>query len=207
MNIFILDEDPAVAASYHCDQHLNKMILESAQMLSSAVFSLVPYDVLHKLKPPIYKPSYPRHPCNIWLTRVGANTVDHSKDYQILFNRWTYLYVLARKLNSTKLSLPSSAGQDHGSIEALDAAYNMLRAFGCSYDYAVPRFYKTPHVFTKAMPEVFKMRYKGNDPATTVSAYRAYYLFKHKQWIAEGKKPMTWKNRSVPEWFSSALAT
>jgi len=25
MNIFVLDTDPAIAASYHCDQHLHKM--------------------------------------------------------------------------------------------------------------------------------------------------------------------------------------
>ena len=25
MNIFVLDTDPSIAASYHCDQHLHKM--------------------------------------------------------------------------------------------------------------------------------------------------------------------------------------
>ena len=30
MNTFVLDTDPKVAASYHADQHLHKMILESA---------------------------------------------------------------------------------------------------------------------------------------------------------------------------------
>lgn len=33
MNIFALDKNPKIAAIYHCDQHLNKMILESCQML------------------------------------------------------------------------------------------------------------------------------------------------------------------------------
>lgn len=36
MNIFVLDPNPAIAASLHCDQHLHKMILESAQMVSTA---------------------------------------------------------------------------------------------------------------------------------------------------------------------------
>ena len=36
MNIFVLDENPAKAAEYHCKKHVVKMILESTQMLSSA---------------------------------------------------------------------------------------------------------------------------------------------------------------------------
>jgi len=37
MNIFILDTDPKLCAQYHCDAHVNKMILESAQMLATAI--------------------------------------------------------------------------------------------------------------------------------------------------------------------------
>ena len=36
MNIFYLDKDPVVAAQMMCDKHVVKMILESAQMLSTA---------------------------------------------------------------------------------------------------------------------------------------------------------------------------
>ncbi len=36
MNIFFLDENPIIAAKYHCDKHVIKMILESAQLLSTA---------------------------------------------------------------------------------------------------------------------------------------------------------------------------
>ena len=35
MNIFVLDSTPSVAARYHCDKHVVKMIVESAQMLST----------------------------------------------------------------------------------------------------------------------------------------------------------------------------
>lgn len=35
MNIFILDKDPVKAAQLQCDAHVSKMILESAQMLST----------------------------------------------------------------------------------------------------------------------------------------------------------------------------
>ena len=36
MNIFILDNDPVIAAQMQCDKHVVKMIVESAQMLSTA---------------------------------------------------------------------------------------------------------------------------------------------------------------------------
>ena len=35
MNIFILDTDPRKAATMVCDKHVNKMIIESAQMMST----------------------------------------------------------------------------------------------------------------------------------------------------------------------------
>ena len=35
MNLFILDQDPVVAAQSQCDIHVNKMIIESGQMLST----------------------------------------------------------------------------------------------------------------------------------------------------------------------------
>ena len=36
MNIFVLDASPLRAAEMHCDKHVPKMILETAQMLSTA---------------------------------------------------------------------------------------------------------------------------------------------------------------------------
>jgi hypothetical protein len=36
MNIFYLDKHPKVAAQMSCDKHVCKMIVESAQMLSTA---------------------------------------------------------------------------------------------------------------------------------------------------------------------------
>jgi len=36
VNIFVLDNDPKLAAQYHCNKHVVKMILESCQLLSTA---------------------------------------------------------------------------------------------------------------------------------------------------------------------------
>ena len=33
MNLFILNENPVIAAQEQCDKHINKMVIESAQML------------------------------------------------------------------------------------------------------------------------------------------------------------------------------
>ena len=36
MNIFFLDENPVLAAHYHCDKHVPKMIVEYAQLMCTA---------------------------------------------------------------------------------------------------------------------------------------------------------------------------
>lgn len=58
MNIFILDYDIKKSAQAHCDQHVNKMILEAAQMLCTVASQ-------HKISVP-YKPTHPKHPCTLW---------------------------------------------------------------------------------------------------------------------------------------------
>ena len=60
MNIFILDTNPEIAAAYHADKHLSKMVLESAQMLSTV------------LDGP-YRPTHANHPCTLWVGRSRAN--------------------------------------------------------------------------------------------------------------------------------------
>lgn len=64
MNIFYTSDDPVQAARDLCDQHVNKMIVESAQMMSTAIRRHAPelnYGIIK-----IYKPAYQRHPCTIW---------------------------------------------------------------------------------------------------------------------------------------------
>ena len=77
MNIFLLDKNPKKCAKYHCDQHVVKMILESAQILCT---------VLHqtgRLAP--YKAAFAKHPCTLWATRSLSN--------------WRFLRNLAAALN------------------------------------------------------------------------------------------------------------
>lgn len=67
MNIFVLDHNIQKCAQAHCDKHVVKMILESAQLLSS----------VHQFhnKPAGYKMSagHMKHPCAIWARESWDN--------------------------------------------------------------------------------------------------------------------------------------
>ena len=68
MNIFILDKNPRIAAQMHCDKHVPKMILETAQMLSTAHHV---YDTPQA--PLVYKQAHLNHPCTKWIRESTAN--------------------------------------------------------------------------------------------------------------------------------------
>mgnify|MGYP003146044835 FL=1 len=100
MNIFVLDEDPVVAAEYHCDKHVVKMILECGQMLCASHwlhlfknyyngptsdFKRVRdlqqwlYDNTHPVEQPPWKLSHMRHPCTLWTNESLSNYQWHWK--------------------------------------------------------------------------------------------------------------------------------
>lgn len=62
MNIFVLDKDPSLCAQYHCDKHVIKMILESAQILSTVIQEHWGHGRVEQL----YKPTHKNHPCVLW---------------------------------------------------------------------------------------------------------------------------------------------
>lgn len=66
MNIFVLDEDPELAASYLNDKHVVKMALESAQLLSS-VHRIYDNNEL------VYKNTHINHPCSVWVRKSKSN--------------------------------------------------------------------------------------------------------------------------------------
>ncbi len=68
MNIFLLDIDWQINATYHVDKHVVKMILESAQLLSTAV-RLSGIDAG-------YKAAYKNHPCAIWTRQSLAPNIE-----------------------------------------------------------------------------------------------------------------------------------
>ncbi len=66
MNIFYLDKDPTEAARLQCDRHVVKMILETAQLLSTAHVELDGEQVA-------YKATHKNHPSAVWV----RESLDH----------------------------------------------------------------------------------------------------------------------------------
>lgn len=67
MNIFYLDRDTKLCAQYHTDKHVVKMILESAQLLCTAV------NVKAGKQVSPYKTTHVNHPCSIWARQSLTN--------------------------------------------------------------------------------------------------------------------------------------
>jgi Pyrimidine dimer DNA glycosylase len=68
MNIFFLHRNPRIAAQYHCDKHVVKMIIETAQLLYSAHWMLN-----SQLPTNAYKLAHKNHPCSIWVRQSITN--------------------------------------------------------------------------------------------------------------------------------------
>jgi len=88
MNIFVLDKDPRKAARSHCDKHVVKMILETAQLLSGAHHVLDPEGDHSDL----YKKTHINHPSAKW---VRENSANYDWTYQLfleLLIEYTYRY-------------------------------------------------------------------------------------------------------------------
>lgn len=69
MNIFFLSWKPRQAAESHCDKHVVKMIIETAQLLYAAHWVLE----THNLPPNAYKLSHKNHPSAIWTRESLTN--------------------------------------------------------------------------------------------------------------------------------------
>jgi hypothetical protein len=176
MNIFYLSEDPKVCAQYHCDKHVVKMILEYAQLLSTAhrvldgehvkVISNSGKRMVSNWKlddssdAVLYKVAHVSHPSNIWTRTSGHHYIWLWRLWHNLCLEYTERYnkthVSWKKLR-TYLSIPPQNIQDNG-------------------------FQPPP----QCMPDDCKK----ND---TVQAYQDFYMA-HKREFA------TWKTQ-VPSWF------
>lgn len=66
MNVFFLSTSPKLAARFHNDCHVVKMLTESVQILSTALWH-------HKKNLWYYKPTHPGHPAVKWAAMSSAN--------------------------------------------------------------------------------------------------------------------------------------
>lgn len=76
MNIFYLDQDVRACAAAHADKHVCKMVIEYAQLLSTAHFVLDGKQVG-------YKPTHKNHPCAVW---VRENSLNYNYIWRLLYH-------------------------------------------------------------------------------------------------------------------------
>lgn len=109
MNIFYLDSNIELCAQYHCDMHVNKMILEGAQLLASAQHMTNP---AASSIPSMYRLTHKNHPDAIWVRSS--------------INNYLYLMDLMEALN-TECQYRYEHARDHVSwTKVLDWPYPSL---------------------------------------------------------------------------------
>ena len=90
MNIFYLDRNPVVAAQMMCDKHVVKMILESAQMLSTAHRVLDGEEYADQKG--LYKMAHKNHPSTKWVRASSENYLWVYQHMEALMKEYTYRY-------------------------------------------------------------------------------------------------------------------
>jgi hypothetical protein len=92
MNIFIVHENPTIAAHQLCDKHVVKMIVEGCQMLST----IHRIGASHVIYAPVelFKESFANHPCTIWAREsvenynwLAEHTYELSNEYSRRYNK------------------------------------------------------------------------------------------------------------------------
>jgi len=185
MNIFYLSAYEDMCAQMHCDSHCSKMIIEYAQLMSTAhrVLDGEEYTDLTKngrkikrwrldgewgrnREPYLYKACHVNHPSAIWVRQSAKN-------YRWLYRMWTEL--------NTEFMWRYGKNVPHESYRKLNdilftTPYNMKEGV-----------WTEP---TPAMPDDVKNE-------SSLVAYRDYYI-KYKQHLA------SWKRRGAPDWYEVA---
>ena len=178
MNIFYVNEDPKQAAQDLTDKHVVKMILESAQILSTAhrLLDGVPQKVLSKSgkrmithwslpderEDILPKATHVNHPCCVWVRESHENYIWLFYHFSGLLSEYTYRY-----------------GKQH--------AYSKLMGMLLAIPKNMPKvnFSDPP----KAMPDEYKTE-------NVIESYRYYY--------ANGKAHLhEWTKRQRPNWLES----
>lgn len=181
MNLFILHEDPIIAAQLQCDKHVVKMIVESAQMLSTTHRMLdgtlyyelsknnrkvKRYRLNDDREAVLYKAVHFNHPCTVWTRESLQNYQWHYKHFIALCDEYKYRY---------------------GKVHATDT---LLRHY----------LYAPPSNIPSVGQTDFKLAMKSNPecmfPEDPVKSYKLYYQTK------QDRFKMAWTNRKVPEWFN-----
>ena len=179
MNIFYLDKDPKTCARMHCDKHVVKMIIEYAQLMSTAhrvldgdayVSQTLGGRRIQRWKHPLenhenllYKASHVNHPSSKWV-RESQN------HYNWLYQMWTHLC--------------DEYTNRYGKVHLSDVK---LREILANPPMQIPvEPFVDPYL---AMPDDVKQE-------NVVNAYQDYYI-KYKKEIAK------WTNQETPQFMEA----
>ena len=179
MNIFYLDHDVRKCAEMHNDKHVVKMILEYAQLLSTAhrVLDGVELNGIsasgRKKKfwtlgdsrdYTLYKATHINHPSAVWVRKSVQNYMWLAEMLEVLCGEYTYRYGKVHKVER-------------------DGLMQLLKN---EFPKNLPDvFWSEP---TPAMPDNVKI------PGDSIKSYRNYYI-NNKTHLAN------WKKRTTPEWY------
>lgn len=169
MNIFILHKNPKTNAKYYCDQHVRKMILETAQLLSFAHYR----SPSRAKKDKIYKDSksHGMHPCAIWVRQSSDNYNYLCKIGLALCREYTHRF---GKIHKTQAVLK----------------YLSLRRP------ELPLIPITP--FALAMPKEYQFISKIENKTVFRDAVKSYRRYYKAEKLEFKRGPATWTNRKKP---------
>lgn len=180
MNIFYLDHNPQVCAQMHVDKHCVKMILETAQLLSTAhriidgveTAGVSPSGRKQKRwvlpdqrNDVLYSATHINHPSAVWCRKNASNYKWLHSLLIELCAEYTYRYGKVHKCQET------------GLVDALGTVPNNIQ----------PGEFTQP---TPAMPDQYKI------PGNSIQSYHNYYN-------GEKQRMFAWKKRDVPRFINS----
>jgi hypothetical protein len=184
MNIFYLNDDPVICAKQHCDKHVVKMILEYAQLLSTAHRVLDGKMYIDKTKTGrkikrwkleneetdelLFLASHIQHPSGAWCRKNMQNYMWLSELLEALCKEYTHRYGKVHSVQRSGL---------------MDYLCNVL-----PNNIPIGPFTEPP----PAMPEYCKV------PLNSILSYHNYY-------VNEKVRFARWTARDIPLWYAERV--
>lgn len=196
VNIFVLSKNTKNASKYHCDKHVVKLILESAQILSTAhryldgTMDIVEKEIIIKsgkrkgmpqkrknkvythpdalFENSLYKNTHINHPCGKWVRESSGNYKWLYKLFKNLCKEYTYRYDKIHLCEKKLLKVLKNVPKN------------------------IPDLDRTQ--FITAMPEY--CRYENEELLPPIEAYRKYYMYEKSHFCK-------WTKRDIPYWFKN----
>lgn len=186
MNIFVLHDDPVIAAEMVCDSHASKMCVEGVQMLVSALLisGAPPESMPLTKRGHPHKGGYLNHPCTRW----SAET----------FSNFWWLYHHTKELCRQFKKRYNKEHFASGQLEHLNGAFvwsDYIPMVRTQHDKPM----RTPFMRCLNQSEGRNLDLLDEDKYTAVEAYREFYLREKAdfaKWI---------KGVPAPEWWVQGL--